>query len=128
MLFRSFQKPYARECGLSGIRFSSEDLKLIADYIERGRREGHIRPSGLFDEMSAEGELSEVLDLDLGDNLDGERAERYFRDSLRLLKERSLREEIAAYRSRFDAATDRAEKQEMLSRISELTKKLGSLR
>ena len=123
-----FQKPYARECGLSGIRFSSEDLKLIADYIERGRREGHIRPSGLFDEMSAEGELSEVLDLDLGDNLDGERAERYFRDSLRLLKERSLREEIAAYRSRFDAATDRAEKQEMLSRISELTKKLGSLR
>ena len=78
--------------------------------------------------MSAEGELSEVLDLDLGDNLDGERAERYFRDSLRLLKERSLREEIAAYRSRFDAATDRAEKQEMLSRISELTKKLGSLR
>ena len=123
-----FQKPYARECGLSGIRFSNEDLKLIADYIERGRREGHIRPSGLFDEMSAEGELSEVLDLDLGDNLDGERAERYFRDSLRLLKERSLREEIAAYRSRFDAATDRAEKQEMLSRISELTKKLGSLR
>ena len=66
-----FDKPYARDCDLSGIRFSSDELTAIADFIERGRREGHIRPSGLFDEMSAEGELSEVLDLDLGDTLEG---------------------------------------------------------
>ena len=123
-----FQKPYAEGCDLSGIRFSSDDLRTIADFIERGRKEGHIRPAGLFDEMSADGELSEVLDLDLGDNLDGERAERYFADSLRLLKERGIRDEIAAYRSRFETATDPAEKREILSRLNALTKKLGMLR
>ena len=123
-----FSKPYAKDCDLSGIRFSSEELTAIADFIERGRKEGHIRPSGLFDEMSAEGELSEVLDLDLGDNLDGERAERYFFDSLRLLKERGIRMEIAAYRSRYDAAASSEEKREILSRLNQLTKRLGSLR
>ena len=123
-----FDKPYARDCDLSGIRFSSEELTAIADFIERGRREGHIRPSGLFDEMSAEGELSEVLDLDLGDTLEGERAARYFADSLRLLKERGIRSEIAAYRSRFETAASIDEKREMLSRINALTKKLGLLK
>ena len=123
-----FDKPYARDCDLSGIRFSCEELTAIADFIERGRREGHIRPSGLFDEMSAEGELSEVLDLDLGDTLEGERAARYFADSLRLLKERGIRSEIAAYRSRFETAASIDEKREMLSRINALTKKLGLLK
>ena len=123
-----FDKPYARDCDLSDIRFSSEELTAIADFIERGRREGHIRPSGLFDEMSAEGELSEVLDLDLGDTLEGERAARYFADSLRLLKERGIRGEIAAYRSRFETAASPEEKREMLSRINALTKKLGLLK
>ena len=78
--------------------------------------------------MSAEGELSEVLDLDLGDTLEGERAARYFADSLRLLKERGIRSEIAAYRSRFETAASPEEKREMLSRINALTKKLGLLK
>ena len=123
-----FQKPYAEGCDLAGIRFSTDELRLIADYIERGRREGHLRPAGLFDEMSAEGELSEVLDLDLGDNLEGERAARYCADSYRLLKERGIREEIAAYRSRFEATDDADEKREILARLNQLTKKLGLLR
>ncbi len=123
-----FQKPYAEGCDLAGIRFSTDELRTIADYIERGRAEGHLRPAGLFDEMSAEGELSEVLDLDLGDNLEGERAARYFADSYRLLKERGIREEIAAYRSRFEATDDAEEKREILARLNQLTKKLGLLR
>ena len=122
-----FDKPYARDCDLAGIRFSSEELSYIAGFIERGRKAGHIRPSGLFDEMSAEGELSEVLDLDLGDNLEGERAARYFQDSLRLLKERGIRTEIAAFRARYETAPPE-EKREILARISQLTKKLGSLK
>ena len=121
-------RPYAIDRDHWGIRFSSEELTAIAEFIERGRREGHIRPSGLFDEMSAEGELSEVLDLDLGDTLEGERAARYFADSLRLLKERGIRSEIAAYRSRFETAASIDETREMLSRIHAPTKKLGLLK
>ena len=44
------------------------------------------------------------------------------------LKERGIRSEIAAYRSRFETAASPEEKREMLSRINALTKKLGLLK
>ena len=44
------------------------------------------------------------------------------------LKERGIRSEIAAYRSRFETAASIDEKREMLSRINALTKKLGLLK
>ena len=121
-------KPFATDCDLAAYDFSDEEHRTIANYIMEGRREGRIRPSGLFELMSPDGELSEILNLDYGDNLDGEAAERYFRDSLDVIERRSLNERIALERERHAAATTQEERREILVRINEYTKKLNGLK
>ena len=123
-----FSKPFATDCDLAAYDFSDEEHRTIANYIMEGRREGRIRPSGLFELMSPDGELSEILNLDFGDNLDGEAAERYFRDSLDVIERRSLNERIALERERHAAATTQEERREILVRINEYTKKLNGLK
>lgn len=123
-----FSKPFATDCDLAAYDFSDEEHRTIANYIMEGRREGRIRPSGLFELMSPDGELSEILNLDYGDNLDGEAAERYFRDSLDVIERRSLNERIALERERHAAATTQEERREILVRINEYTKKLNGLK
>ena len=117
-------KPYARACDLSELDFGNDELRTISDYILKGRAEGRIRPSGLFDIMQSDGELSEVLNLDYGDNLDGLRAERYFYDSMRTLKRKTLNEKISRAREEFGAAKTQEEKNAALLRLNELTKRL----
>ncbi len=117
-------KPYARACDLSELDFGNDELRTISDYILKGRAEGRIRPSGLFDIMQSDGELSEVLNLDYGDNLDGLRAERYFYDSVRTLKRKTLNEKISRARAEFGAAKTQEEKNAALLRLNELTKRL----
>ena len=117
-------KPYARACDLSELDFGNDELRTISDYILKGRAEGRIRPSGLFDIMQSDGELSEVLNLDYGDNLDGLRAERYFYDSVRTLKRKTLNEKISRAREEFGAAKTPEEKNAALLRLNELTKRL----
>lgn len=123
-----FSKPYARACDLNELVFEDETLNQIADYIERGRKGGQVRPSGLFDEISAEGELSEVLNLDYGDNLDGERAERYFRDCVNALRLRALNKRIEDCRAQYAGAQTAEERRELLSRLDELMKQLKHFR
>lgn len=123
-----FSKPYTLQCDLSSLVFSDETLRQIADYIVRGRAEGHVRPSGLFDEIDADGELSDVLNLDYGDNLDGERAERYFNDSVKALKLRNLNEKIADCRTKYMTARSEEERRALLSQLDELTKQLKHFR
>ena len=117
-------KPYARACDWSELDFGNDELRTISDYILKGRAEGRIRPSGLFDIMQSDGELSEVLNLDYGDNLDGLRAERYFYDSVRTLKRKTLNEKISRAREEFGAAKTQEEKNAALLRLNELTKRL----
>ena len=117
-------KPYARACDLSELDFGNDELRTISDYILKGRAEGRIRPSGLFDIMQSDGELSEVLNLDYGDNLDGLRAERYIYDSVRTLKRKTLNEKISRAREEFGAAKTQEEKNAALLRLNELTKRL----
>jgi len=123
-----FSKPYAVSCNLGELVFTDETLRNIASYIERGRAAGQVRPSGLFDEISAEGELSEVLNLDYGDNLDGERAERYFRDCVNALRLRALNDQINDCRARYLSAQTDEERRETLSRLDELMKQLKHFR
>ncbi len=123
-----FSKPYAASCDLSEHTFTDVEHRAIAAYIEEGRAEGKIRPSGLFELMDAEGELSEVLNLDYGDNLDGPQAEEYFKDCLRDLDARTLTAQIAAERERYDLAETDEARAEILNNINEYTKKLRSLK
>ncbi len=123
-----FSKPYAKDCDIGSLEFGDETLSRIADFIRRGRAQGNLRPSGLFDEMDAEGELSEVLNLDYADNLDGARAERYFRDCLATLRLRSINRKISLCREEYAAAETKEEKGEILSRLAELTRQLKNYR
>ncbi len=120
-------KPYAASCDLTEMDFSDPEHRTIADYITAGREAGQVRPSGLFDLMDPDGELTEVLNLDYGDNLDGERAEKYFRDCLNMLEIASLNKKLAEESARY-AAADESERQECLERITQYTKKLNALK
>ena len=117
-------KPYALGCKVEEFGFTG-DLKEIADFIARERATGRVRPSGIFDVLGADSkELSAVLGLDYGDNLDGAQAERYFRDCVHTLRRKALNERIEGARAAFSAAETQEERAEALKRIDEYTKEL----
>lgn len=122
-------KPYTKACELSAIDFTEPDHRVIAEYITESRKAGTVRPSGIFAVLGEESaELSEVLGLDFGDNLDGEAGERYFYDSLAALQKRTLAERKAAEEERYERAQTAEEKREILARIQEYTKKMKNIR
>ena len=123
-----FSKPYALDCDLSARQFTDVEHRAIAAYIQEGRAEGKVSPSGLFELMDADGELSEVINLNYGDNLDGPEAVKYFLGCLRDLDARTLSAQIAAERERYDAAETEEERAGILNRINEYTKKLKTLK
>ncbi len=120
-------KPYAAGCDLSARSFADEEHRTVAAYIIQGRKDGRVRPSELFDRMDADGELSEILNLDYGDNLDGPSAEKYFNDCLCLLDAASLSASIAAEREKYKTASEE-ERREIIQRINEYTKRKNSLK
>ncbi len=118
-------KPYATDCNLAAYDFSDEAHKTIAAFITEGRRSGSLRPSGLFDVMPTEGELSEVLNLDYGDNLDGEAAARYFADCLAVLERAGIEAKREDALKRYASASSDAERRELLLLVNECNKKLN---
>lgn len=122
-------KPYAQRCDLSEIDFSDSDHRVISDYISESRKAGAVRASGIFAVLGEDSaELSEVLGLDFGDNLDSEAGERYFYDSLAALQRKTLAERKAAEEERYESAQTAEEKREILARIQEYTKKMKNIR
>ncbi len=115
-------KPYAAGCDLSAFSFANPSHRTVAGYVAASRRNGTTRASGIFDLMQDDAELSEILNLDYGDNLDGVRAERYFSDCVSTLLRAALTEKIAEERKRYEEAETPEEKREALSRIAEYTK------
>ena len=66
-----------------------------------------MRASALFDILDENTpELSEILDLSLGETLEGEGAARYFEDCVRTLECIRIRKEIARLSALCDAETD----------------------
>ncbi len=119
-------KPYATDCDLAAYDFPDEAHRKIAEYIIEGRKRGMLRPSGIFDVMPPEGELSEVLNLDFGDNLDGAAAEKYFRDSLGVLMKASLEAKNAEALRRYAEAKTDEERRELLLLIGKYSKLLNT--
>ena len=118
-----FGAKYAKNFDLSSVRFDNPVHNTIADYIaDRRKREEKVRASDLFeifDEKTPE--LSEILDLSLGDNLEGERAARYLSDCVKTLGRQKIEEELNKLSAECDAQTDLAEKKRITRRILELT-------
>ncbi len=121
-------KPYALAYEPNEEDFSDETHKTIARFILSSRKEGNVRPSGIFDLIPPEdGELSEVFNLDYGDNLDGPSAERFFRDCTAALARRALAEKRAAEYEAYEAAQTDEEKRAILARIDAYTKKMKNI-
>ena len=118
-----FNAKYARNFDLSGVRFDNSVHNTIAEYILGKRNKGEKpRASDLFeifDEKTPE--PAEILDLSLGDSLDGTDAEKYFSDCLKTLRREQIEEELKKLSAACDAETDIATKREMTRRILELT-------
>ncbi len=124
-----FSKPYAADCDLTAFSFEDETLSKIAEFVTSEKKQGKVRPSGLFDIMSSEEkELSEVLSLDFGENLNGEKAKQYFIDSVRVLSLKKINEQIALYSEAYTRATTQEERSEILKTIGRLTKELKNYR
>ena len=121
-------KPYAASCDPTTLDLADEEHRAIAAYIIQGRQAGALRPAGLFDLIDADGELSEILNLDYGDNLDGPNAERYFNDCLTTLRICSLTARKAAETERYLQAQSPEERRESLLKINEFTKQLNRMK
>ena len=120
-------KPYALGLDLSSLEWETEDHRAIADFILREREKGKVRASGIFDYLAEDGEIANILNLDYGDNLEGERAAQYFNDCVRTLEKRMYSRKIAEERDKFQQAQSAEERRECLLRIDTYTKKMKNI-
>lgn len=122
-----FSKPYTKDFDLSGFPFEG-DRKVIADYIVKSRSKGRVQPSGIFDELGSDSAaLSAVLNVDSGDNLDGESAEKYFADCVKTLKKRELNNKLAALKEQSALAGTTDELLKITKEINEIAKELKKI-
>ena len=125
-----FSAPYATDLTLSELPLKDETHKEIAEYILGREKAGErIRPSELFeiiDEDSAE--LNAILDLNYDDKLTGATAERFFRDSVRALKDEAIEREIAFYNAQYSKETDEEKKKEYAKKIVECVQRRSKLK
>lgn len=124
-----FSKSYASDCDLSKFEFNDEVHCKIAEYIMSCRKTGGVRPSGIFDFVDSESaELSEILDLDYGDNLEGETSATYFNDCAKALMIKTLRSKKETALSLCESIADLDERRKVLLQIREFDLQLKNLR
>ncbi len=120
-----FSAPYAKELALEELPFSDETHIIVASYVcERVRNGERIRPSELFellDESSEE--FNAILDLNYGDKLSGETAERFFNDSVRTLRLETLETAIAECNQRYLQESDLEKRKEISKTLQALVLK-----
>lgn len=122
-----FSKPYAADTDPGEFSFGG-DRKVIADYIVKSRLKGKVQPSGIFDELGSDSKvLSNVLNTDSGDNLDGEFAERYFADCVRILRKKELNRRLAEAKERSARAETTEELLRITKDIKEITEELKKI-
>ena len=118
-----FGAKYAKNFDISCVTFDNSVHNTIADYIKACKNRGEpVRASALFeifDENTPE--LSEILDLSLGESLEGEGAARYFNDCVRTLERARIEAELEKFSALCDAETDLSKKKEITRRVLELT-------
>lgn len=125
-----FSAPYAKELDISELPLGDETHIVIAQYIaDREKKKERIRPSELFellDENSAE--FNAILDLNYGDKLSGETAERFFNDSVRTLQIQAIDGQIAECNAEYEKETDTEKRKEISRRLFELIQKQKNLK
>ena len=118
-----FDAKYARGFDLASVRFDDPVHALIADHIRKKREAGErVRASALFEIFDEDNpELAAILDLSLGDRLEGTRAEQYFADCVRTLERENIDEQLRRLSAECDAETDLHRKRMLTRQIAELS-------
>lgn len=121
-----FSAPYAENYTLDGIEFEDNVHKIIAQYISSCEKNAEkVRPSELFEILDEDcPEFNEILDLNYGDKLSGEIAERFFSDSVKTLEREKIGEKIREYTKLFSEERDTEKRKEIARKINEYTKLL----
>ena len=121
-----FGARYAKNFDISSVRFTDPVHNTIAEYIKKRQERGEpVRASALFDLFDEDTpELNDILDLSVGETLQGENGARYFEASVRTLECAALTEELDRLSALCDAETDLAKRREMTRRILDLTIRL----
>ncbi|MBQ9113567.1 MAG: DNA primase [Clostridia bacterium] len=125
-----FSAPYAKELSVDELPLTDETHIIIARYIAEHESKGErIRPSELFellDESSAE--FNAILDLNYGERLNGETAERFFADSVRTLRLEAVEKQIAECNAQYASSTDVNERKKISTRLLALVQKQKELK
>ena len=118
-----FDAKYARGFDLASVRFDDPVHAIIADHIRKKREAGErVRASALFEIFDEDNpELAAILDLSLGDRLEGTRAEQYFADCVRTLERENIDEQLRRLSAECDAETDLHRKRMLTRQIAELS-------
>ena len=117
-----FSAPYAKSCNVHLLSIEDPTHIVIANYIDERERAGErIRPAELFEILEENSEeFNAILDLNCGDKLTGEVAERFFADSVKALEKQKRQQEIAKLNEQYKAETDEETKRQIAARIQEL--------
>ena len=125
-----FSAPYAKDLSVDELPLTDETHILIARYISEHESCGErIRPSELFellDENSAE--FNAILDLNYGERLGGETAERFFADSVKTLRLEAVEKQIAECNAQYASATDIDERKKISAKLLALVQKQKELK
>ncbi len=125
-----FSAPYAATFDLQKISFKDEVHTLIAKYVLGREKNGErIRPSELFEVLDENcPEFNEILDLNYGDKLEGEVAERFFADSVKTLQRESVEQKIAQLNKAYAQETDEQKRKQIAAQIVECVKMSKNLK
>ena len=125
-----FSAPYAKSLDLNGIPLSDETHIVIAQYIlDRERKGERIRPSELFEVLDENStELNEILDLNYGEKLTGEIAERFFADSVKTLQLEAIEREIAKLNEEYAQATEEEIRKNIALKLGDCIKRKNLLK
>ena len=125
-----FSAPYAKDADLKDFSWKEEAHIVIAQYIMESEQKGaRIRPSELFELLDENSEeFNAILDLNYGDKLTGEIAERFFTDSVKTLKKEAIEEEILILNKAYAEATDEGARKEIAQKLSACIRKQNALK
>ena len=125
-----FSAPYAKDLDLNGVLLADETHIIIAQYIMDQEKKGErIRPSELFEVLNEDSaELNEILDLNYGEKLTGEIAERFFADSVKTLKLEAIEKEIARYNAEYAEVRDEETRKQIAKKLGECIQRKNALK
>ncbi|MBQ7879296.1 MAG: hypothetical protein IJ317_01470, partial [Clostridia bacterium] len=115
-----FNAAYAKTFDVSGLAFSDNSHRVIAQYIaEREKAGERIRPSELFEMLDEDdSELSAIFDLNYEDKLSGEIAARFFSDSVRSIERAEKEKTLARLNEEYANETDEEKRKEIAKKIA----------